>query len=57
MSKNSGVSGKTVPQMIRYAKAVDRQELRNERTAQQQLALLDERPGNSARERARLERA
>lgn len=57
MSKNSGVSGKTVPQVIRYANAVDRQELRNERTTQQQLALLDERPGNSARERARLERA
>lgn len=57
MSKNSGVSGKTVPQVIRYAAAVDRQEARDARSTEQQLALLDERPGNSARERARLVRA
>lgn len=57
MSKNSGVSGKTVPQVIRYAAAVDRQEVRDARSTEQQLALLDERPGNSARERARLVRA
>lgn len=54
MSKNSGVNGRTVPQVMRYANAVDRQILRNERTTEQQLALLDQRPGNAARERARL---
>lgn len=54
MSKNSGVNGRTVPQVMRYANAVDRQILRNERTTEQQLALLDQRPDNAARERARL---
>ncbi len=54
MSKNSGVNGKTVNQVIRYAAAVDRQAIRDSRTDAEQIAVLDERPGASARERARL---
>jgi hypothetical protein len=54
MSKNSGVTGKTVPQVIRAQLAAERVLKRAERTPEQQLALLDTRPGNSARERARL---
>jgi hypothetical protein len=54
MSKNSGVTGKTVPQLIRQRFAADRAAARAERTNEQQLALLDQRPGNATRERARL---
>ncbi|MDH6199240.1 small-conductance mechanosensitive channel [Mycobacterium frederiksbergense] len=54
MSKNSGVPGKTVPQAIRAEAARNRQLDRALRTAEQQIALLDQRPGQSARERARL---
>lgn len=56
MTHRSGVTGKTVPQVIRYAAAVDRQAERDARTSEQQLALLDSRPGNSTRERERLAR-
>ena len=54
MSKNSGVNGKTVPQADRAEAARNRQLDRALRTTDQQLALLDQRPGQSSRERARL---
>lgn len=54
MSKNSGIPGKTVPQARRAEGARNRQLDRALRTTEQQLALLDQRPGRSARERARL---
>lgn len=54
MSKRSGVTGKTVDQLARAEAAVIRQAERDERTAEEQLALLDQRPGKSRRERARL---
>lgn len=54
MSKRSGVPGKTVLQQARSIGAVPRRERREARTAAEQLALLDERPGKSARERMRL---
>jgi hypothetical protein len=54
MSAGSGVPGKTVPALVRSQAAVTRQEARDNRTTEQQLALLDQRPGSSARERKRL---
>lgn len=54
MSKQSGVIGKTPWQVARSERAIVRQEDRKARTAQEQLALLDGRPGESRRERARL---
>lgn len=54
MSKNSGVAGKTVPQLQRVQPAKDRQAARDARSADEQLALLDQRPGQSAKERRRL---
>lgn len=54
MTKNSGVTGRTVNQVVRYANAVDRQAKRDERSDAEQLALLASRPGESRRERARL---
>lgn len=54
MTTNSGVTGKTVNQVIRYANAVDRQAIRDQRTIEEQITLLDDRPGNSYRERRRL---
>jgi hypothetical protein len=54
MSKTTGIKGKTVPQLIRAQAAEVRARERATRTAEQQLALLDQRPGNSARERSRL---
>lgn len=54
MTFKSGVTGKTVPQLQRVQPALDRQAERDARTTREQLALLDQRPGNSAKERARL---
>ncbi|AVO21673.1 hypothetical protein I5I01_gp68 [Mycobacterium phage MooMoo] len=54
MSKNSGIPGKTVPQAIRSAAAEERAQKRATRSDAQQLAMLDTRPGNAVRERARL---
>jgi hypothetical protein len=54
VSKGSGVTGKTLYQLARAQAAARREADRAERTPDQQLALLDTRPGNSARERARL---
>lgn len=54
MSKNSGVLGKTVWQLVRLTAATARAAARATRTNEQQIAILDQRPGNAARERARL---
>jgi hypothetical protein len=54
MTFNSGVTGKTVNQLIRSKGAIARQKERDARSVEQQLALLDQRPGESKRERARL---
>lgn len=55
MSKNSGVTGKTVPQLSRANAAEGRKVMREARSSEKQLRELDLRPGRSARERARLE--
>lgn len=52
MTKKSGVPGKTVVQLQRVQPAKDRQAARGARSAAEQLALLDARPGKSARERS-----
>ena len=57
MTKNSPIPGKTIPQAHRSQAAEVRQRDRGTRSAESQLALLDSRPGRSARERARLEAA
>lgn len=54
MSKGSGVAGKTVDQLARVEGAAARKAERSKRSVEEQLALLDERPGQSLRERARL---
>lgn len=57
MSKGSGVPGKTSFQLARTHAAASRQRDRDDRTVEEQLALLDTRRGNSARERRRLTKA
>jgi hypothetical protein len=54
VSKNSGVTGKTVEQLRRSKAAAIRQQERDAVSTEDQLKALDVRPGNSARERARL---
>lgn len=54
MSKNSGVKGKTIPQLHRSQAAEVRKRERESRSVDEQIALLDCRPGLSSRERARL---
>lgn len=54
MSKNSRVTGKTVVQLQRVQPAKDRQEARDSRSGAEQLALLDQRPGQARKERQRL---
>jgi hypothetical protein len=54
VSKKSNVPGKTVEQLRRSAAGAERQAKRESRTAVEQLAVLDQRPGSSARERRRL---
>lgn len=54
MSKKSPIPGKTPWQAARAEQAVDRKILRENRTTAEQLELLDQRPGKSAKERARL---
>ncbi len=54
MSENSGVKGKTVPQLHRAQAAEVRKRERESRSVDEQIALLDTRPGRSERERARL---
>lgn len=54
MSKNSSVAGKTPWQAARSEGAAKRKAVYEARTPQEQLALLEDRPGSSARERKRL---
>lgn len=54
MSMNSNTAGKTVPQLHRADAAKVRQVAREARSVAEQLALLDQRPGQSVRERQRL---
>lgn len=54
MTANTGIKGKTVPQLSRVIRAQEQAVARSGRTAAQQLARLDERPGVAWRERARL---
>lgn len=54
MSKATGVAGKTPQQLSRHQRALERQAARNNRTVDEQLLLLDTRPGNSSKERAGL---
>lgn len=54
MSEHSGVDGKTPHQLARSIGAARRKELHDARTVEEQLALINERPGESRRERARL---
>ena len=56
MSKSTGIKGYPPDRVRRAANADDRRARREARTPAEQLALLDERPGNSHRERERLER-
>ncbi len=46
--------GKTPDGETRHIEAAVRQQIRDERSAAEQLALLDARPGESRKERARL---
>lgn len=54
MTTNSGVKGKTVEQLRRSKDAIERRILRSVTTTEEQLATLDGRTGESAREVARL---
>lgn len=54
MSEKSLIKGKTPWQAARAENAQKRQAMRDDRSPQEQLALLDDRPGESKRERARL---
>ncbi len=56
MSKGSGVPGKTMFQQARSLGAAPRKAAREARTVEEQLSLLDSRPGNAKAERARLAR-
>lgn len=52
----SGVPGKTPFAVARALSAAQRQAAREQRSPEEQLALLDGRPGNSRAERTRLEK-
>lgn len=54
MSEHSRMPGKTPHQEARAIGAQRRREHRDVRTTEEQLALLDQRPGESKRERKRL---
>lgn len=56
MSKATGVKGKTPGALSRAHRAEQRTTARAARTVEEQLALLDGRPGAAQRERARLTR-
>jgi hypothetical protein len=57
VSEHSGVPGKTPWQAARAQRAAERKTAYEARTVEEQLVLLDSRPGASKRERKRLERA
>jgi hypothetical protein len=54
MSKATGIKNYPPDRLRRSKDAIQREADRNERTPEEQLAILDSRPGKSARERARL---
>lgn len=54
MTKSSGVTGKTVLQAARSIGAEERRKARENRSIEEQLMLLDTRPGGAVRERSRL---
>lgn len=54
MSKATGIKGYTPDHLRRKEDAEKRQAVHSARSAEEQLALLDERPGKALRERARL---
>lgn len=54
MSKGSPISGKTPQQALRATLAAQRRTAHDARTIDQQITLLDTRPGKSTRERTRL---
>lgn len=54
MSKATGVPGKTPDQLSRAQAAVTRQVERDQRSPEEQMALLDSRPGAALSERKRL---
>lgn len=54
MSRKSGVHGKTPHQVARSLGATKRKELYENRTTEEQLVILEGRPGRSVKERARL---
>jgi hypothetical protein len=56
MSKGTGIKGTTVPKLSRRNLAEGRQAVRADRSPEEQLRELDLRPGNSTRERARLQK-
>jgi len=57
MTQKSPIKGKTVEQARRSVEAAARKAARDARTAEEQLALLDTRPGNAIRERNSLKEA
>lgn len=54
MSRNSALAGKTPWQAARSENAAKRKAVRDARGPLEQLAVLDDRPGSSVRERRRL---
>jgi hypothetical protein len=54
MTPKSGTPGKTVHALARSLAAIKRQKQREQRSAEQQLEMLDTRPGHAASERIRL---
>jgi hypothetical protein len=54
MSKATGIKGYTPDHLRRKEDAEKRQAAHSARSAEEQLALLDERPGKALRERERL---
>jgi hypothetical protein len=56
VSRGSGVPGKTMLQLARSLAGAKRQAARDARTIEEQLTLLDTRPGKSVAEHARLTR-
>lgn len=54
MSKATGIKGKTPEQLRRSQDAEQRERVYEQRSTEEQLAELDTRPGNAAKERKRL---
>jgi hypothetical protein len=57
MSEHTGIKGKTPHALARANLAAARKTAREARTTDEQLAQLNQRPGNSERERGRLQAA